>query len=269
MPPTQTRINQTGADGHRRLSPETRQKLSEAGKARFAALPPDEQERIRQAARDRLARRGAPPAPPGPPTDGGPRSPLDDAPRARGNGAPAPGRPEGRTADHVGAPIFRVPDFDPLPPAPALEGPLPDDLGPPPITISQAQVEGLLRFPFALAAIRRGKHWELNDAEAAMVAEPLTRKLNESAVAARALALGGDWALIVGGLAIVVSGRLAEDAKRDDRDDGRAGRTGAGAGRVHPPTDGGDGGLAPGPGAPRHGVSLNGFAAFTTGPLDD
>ena len=267
--PSPTRITQTGADGRRRLSPETRQKLSDVGKARFAGLPPDEQERIRQAARDRLARRGAPPAQPGPPVEGGPRSPLDDAPRARGNGAAAPGRPEGRTADHVGAPIFRVPDFDPLPPAPALEGPVPDELGPAPITISQAQVESLLRFPFALVAIRRGDHWRLRDGEADMIAEPLTRKLNESAVAARALALGGDWAIIVGGLAVVVSGRLAEDAKRDDRDDGSTGRAERGTGRVHPPADGGDGGLAPGPGAARPGGSLNGFAAFTTGPLDD
>lgn len=223
-----TDVRPEGPNGGRRVSEETRTKIRDAARARFAALTPEQQE----AQRARLRRGGPPPA--APPANGGPASPLDDALGARR--APDPEGPQhvapGRNGHDraAGPPIFRVPEL------PVLEAGEPAIGGPPleeetavaaGITVSEAQVSTLLRFPFELVALRRGEHWKLRDDEAAMIAEPLTRKINENALAARAIGAGGDWVVIVGGLAIVVSARVAEDAERE-----RARSAKPGAGRV-------------------------------------
>lgn len=252
--PQSTNVRSETPTGGRKPSEETRAKLREAGQRGWASLTPEQQEARRAALAAGRTKRNAPPAPPADPPapDGpapeGPRSPLHDAPRAdRGRPAPAP-RPEGLTR---GAPVFRVPDFAALPEPEPLE-PTPGEFTDTPpvggVQVNQAQVESLLKFPFAFVALRRGKHWKLRDDEAEMVAEPLTRKLNESAIASRAIAAGGDWAVIIGGLVIIVSGRLAEDAKDDERAERRAGGgagDGSRAGRVPAADDPGDGQRAP------------------------
>jgi hypothetical protein len=260
---TSTRIQPETADGRRRLSEATRAKLREVGRARFAALTPEQQE----AQRARL-RRGAPPPPS---SEGAPSGPLDDAPRARPGGDPPASRGVGNGFDRAaGPPVFRVPDF--AGPDPTIEqiGPAPElepVYGGPAVTVDQ--VRSLLEFPFAFAAIRRGPHWKLRPDEALMVAEPLARKINEHAIAARAIAAGGDWTVIAGGLALITWARLEEDRKHDDgaRDRG-AGDAGAvaRAGGSHPAPGDGDGGLADGGGAGRPG-GLNGFGQFSTGPV--
>lgn len=260
--------------GGRRASEETRAKLSKAASDRWAALTPEQQE----AQRARLRRGGTakPPVPPGPaPVPGGSRSPLDDTLGAREEPARqvAPGSNGHDRAS--GPPIFRVPDLPPLEtgggplgggPEPLEDGP---DLGPlPGVQVTQEQVTTLLKFPFELAGLRRGPHWKLHDDEAAMVAEPLTRKINENAIAARALAAGGDWAVIAGGLAVIVSARVAEDQKRDRERAAGGARDVTGTGRV-PDPDAGRGSRQPGrsdAGRPR--PTLNGIAV-APGAADD
>lgn len=268
-----TEIKPTTTGGGRRPSEETREKLRAKGQAAWAALS-DEQKAARLAI---LAKGRAPkPSTDPPPANGGPRSPLDDPLGA----APGP-RPssQGRLNGHPAPPIFRVPDIPPLelggPPDPAG---IPGDelgLGPPApgIDVSQAQVETLLGFPFDLVALRRGDHWKLRADERAMIAEPLTRKINEHALAARAIGAGGDWAVIVGGLAIVVTARVAEDRARAGNGGDRAPGDGSGAGSGAPPPDDGlgyghpgSGDAGPGGGS-LNGVSLGAAAAHGLAPL--
>jgi hypothetical protein len=273
MPPS-TNVRSETPTGGRKPSEDTRAKLREAGQRAWAALTPEQQ----QARRDALAagrtarnqpRPPATPDPVAPPVEPeGPRSPLHDAPRAdRGRPAPA-SRPEGLNR---GAPVFRVPDFAALPEPEPLEPIGGEFTDVPPaggVQVSQAQVESLLKFPFAFMALRRGKHWKLRDDEAEMVAEPLTRKLNESAIASRAIAAGGDWAVIIGGLVIIVSGRLAEDAKDDERAGRRAGGSaedGSRAGGIPAADDHGDGQRPPLRSVGGHGGgTINGL--FAPGP---
>lgn len=227
-----TGVQGTTTDGRVRLSEEHRAHLSAKLKERWASLTPEAQATQLARLRSHPRTGGSVPGPavPSPVTDpppGGSRSPLDDAPRA----------PQGRLArpdlggrQHVAPPLFVVPDLPPIETggdgiggqAGAAEF---DEFGAPPVALSQAQVATLVRFPFAFVALRRGPHWKLHNDETDMLAEPLTRKLNEHAVIARGLAAGGDWAVIGGGLALIVMTRLEEDsrhAKRADRgaDDG-------------------------------------------------
>jgi hypothetical protein len=145
-----------------------------------------------------------------------------------------------------------------------------DEAAGPGIAVSVAQVESLLGFPFELVALRRGEHWKLRADERAMVAEPLTRKINESALAARAIGAGGDWLVIIGGLVIIVTARLAEDSQRaGTAPTGNIARQhdalyGPAAGGGAPPPDDRAGDLdhRPGPGG-RGGGSLNGVSLGT------
>lgn len=229
------------ADGRRRLTPEHRARLAESARERFASLDPAAKaaqvERLRHrrpAAPADLPPADVPPAP-APDPEEGRRSPLDDAPGA----AAGPARPVGARG---APPIFRIPELpEPDPTAPGAPDLGPDLVEPAAagIAVTPAQIETLLRFPFELVAIRRGPHWKLRVDEAAMVAEPLARKVNENQLAARAIGAGGDWAVIVGGLAVLVSARVAEDNKRAAAAADRAGGPdGSGQGRV-PSGDGG------------------------------
>lgn len=262
-------IRSTTPGGGRKPTEETRAKLKAAGARGWASLAPEQRTARLAALEAGRQKRRAPTAPPpvippaDPPAPEGPRSPLDDAPRARGGSAPALPRPEGLSH---GSPVFRVPDFAALPEPEPIPGS--GDLSDIPpaggVAVSQAQVESLLRFPFAFVALRRGKHWKLRDDEAAMVAEPLTRKLNESAIASRTIALGGDWAVIAGGLALVVWARLEEDDKHGERPGAARSDNGARARDVPADDDRWDGTGAPGGGPGGHGGgTLNGFS---TGP---
>lgn len=230
MPPNATTVRPETDSGGRRHSPETRARLSEISRARWEALSPEQ----KAAQLARLKRR--PPAPAGEPppaSEGGPRNPLDDAPGA----PPEPARPVGRQGRTDGPPLFVVPDLPPL----ELGTDAGDQAGiaeQVPLAVTEAQVDRLLRLPFAWLATRRGRHWRLADDEAAMVVPALTAKINESALAARVLGAGGDWAVIVGGLAVIVSARVLEDQEHDQR----ARRDGRGrAAGVSPPVPGGDG----------------------------
>jgi hypothetical protein len=227
--PTTSAVAPADAAGATRRvqSPETRARKSAAQRARWDALPPAERERLTGNLRRGVnpPRAAAPtPPPPADPADpaataapeGGRRSPLDDAGRT-GSGGPrvAPPRPLGRLTP---PPLFVVPDFPASPElesAPGIAGE-PDDLdAPPPLAVTPEQVGALLAFPFDLAALRRGPHWRLRPDERAMLAEPLARKVNEHAALARLVGAGGDWAVIAGGLAIILVARLSEDAARD------------------------------------------------------
>lgn len=257
--PGPTEVRRTTPDGRRRLSDEQRARISATQKARFAALPPERQAEIRDRLRALNARPPAGPSAPAPPAaapeGGAPRSPLDDAP-----GAPRGARPSDRTGDRlrgrVGAPpLFVVPDLPPPPEGGEVPVELVDEG--PAFAVTTEQVETLLRFPFRFLAVRRGEHWRLRDDEAEMVAEPLARKLNEHAAAARAIAAGGDWLVIGGGLALIVWSRLEEDAQRAERSNA----TGRSSGRApeqddRGPRDGDRGRDAARPGA----GFLNGFA---------
>jgi hypothetical protein len=253
------------------MSEEARATASASQKARWAALSPEQQE----AQRARLRRGGPPKAPADPPpADGGPRSPLDDTLGAREEPARqvAPGRNGHDRAS--GPPIFRVPDLPPLEvgggPLPGGPEPLdgPELEGPAGIQVTQEQVATLLRFPFDLASLRRGPHWKLRDDETAMIAEPLTRKINENAIAARALAAGGDWAVIAGGLTVVISARVAEDHRRDRERAAAGARDVTGSGRVPDQDARGRGGQPGRPDAGRSGPSLNGIV-LAPGTVDD
>lgn len=267
--PTTSAVAPAAPDGTARRvrSPETRARQAAAQKARWDALDPAERARITGNLRRGVnppANRAAappspaadPPAPPAAPEDGR-RSPLDDAGRV-GRGAPGSAPPRGRLTP---PPLFVVPDF---PAAPALDdgdpalGDLDDAAAPPALAVTADQVGALLAFPFDVAALRRGPHWRLRADERAMIAEPLARKVNEHAALARLVGSGGDWAVIAGGLALVIIARLSEDAARDDRndrtDDARTGglpaQDGDRSGRRPPADDAG------GPRLPR----LNGYA---------
>jgi len=227
MPPNATTVRPETDSGGRRHSPETRARLSEISRARWEALSPEQ----KAAQLARLKRR--PPAPAGEPppaSEGGPRNPLDDAPGA----PPEPARPVGRQGRDGSPPLFVVPDLPPLELG-ADAGEQAGLAGPAPIAVTEAQIDRLLRLPFALIATRRGAHWRLTDDEAALVVPALTAKVNESALAARVLGAGGDWAVIVGGLAVIVSARVLEDQEHDKR----AGRHGR-AGGVSAPVPGDD-----------------------------
>lgn len=270
MPGSQVRPE--NAAGNRRTSEETKAKLRAAAQARWAALTPEQQD----AQRARLRRPGSPPppaTPPAPPAadDGGPRSPLDDPLGA----IPTPARPRQvaprGTNGHdraAGPPIFTIPDLPPIDlgaESPATT--LGDELAPAPagVQVTQEQVATLLRFPFELASLRRGPHWKLRDDEAAMVAEPLTRKINENALASRALAAGGDWVVIAGGIAVIVSGRVAEDQRRERE---RAERDGSGTSAVPQPGHGGGRRAARQSDAGRAFGTLNGIVV-DAGPVAD
>lgn len=208
-------IVSTSADGRRRLSESHRAAMRAAGKAKFAALPPEEQEAWRERMRAMGRARAKPPAPP---PKAGPRNPLDDALGAPGRGgAGSPGRSNG----HVAPPQFIVPDFPQNAPAGGeledLPQPTPDELAG--FTVDPAQIADLLSMPFDFMADRRGDHWRLRPLERERLAGAMARKINEHAAIARALDAGGDWILILGGLAVVISTRLAEDARHADRPD--------------------------------------------------
>jgi len=212
---TGPKIVPTAGDGRRRLSESHREKLRAVNKAKFASLTPEQQEA--QRARMRAlghASRKRPADPPPPASTGGPRNPLDDALGDReGSGASSPGR------SNVGVPPrFIIPDLPPLEPAvePAHEL---DDLPQPTaaelggFTVDVDQIADLVSLPFDFVADRRGAHWRLKPLERERLAGALARKINQHAAVARALDVGGDWAIILGGFGIVISARLAEDAR--------------------------------------------------------
>lgn len=248
-PTTQARPEAPG--GGRRISEETRARLREISRARYAAMTPEQ-----QAAQLARLRHGTP-KPPAPATEPEGRPSLfDDAPRA----AAAPARAEGLNGQDraAGPPIFRVPELPPLElgDQAAPEGAIAPELAGP--GISEAQVARLVRMPFEFVAIRRGKHWKLQDEEAEFVAGALASKLNEHAVTARAIGAGGDWVVIFGGLSLLVWERLEEDQRRHDRN--TAADDGAGARRVSPPGNGRDRDPGHGPDGRRGVGFLNGFA---------
>lgn len=267
MPGSQVRPE--NAAGNRRTSEETKAKLRAAAQARWAALTPEQQE----AQRARLRRTGSPP--PAPPdnsstnSSGGSRSPLDDPLGADRTPARPQVAPRGTNGHDraAGPPIFTIPDLPPIDLGGEAPAALGDEVAPVPtgVQVTQEQVATLLRFPFELASLRRGAHWKLRDDEAAMVAEPLTRKINENALASRALAAGGDWVVIAGGIAVIVSGRIAEDQRRERE---RAERDGAGASGVPQSGHGGGRGAPRQPDARRAGGTLNGIV-LAAGPAAD
>lgn len=243
--------------GGRRPSEETRERLRQVNRAKYEALTPEQKQaqlaRIGRAPKGTAPAAEPPPAtpPPAPPT-GGPRNPLDDAPGATAGRSNGHSRPQGRVAP---PPRFVVPDLEPIATGePPPGGDLVTEVDTGPLALTEDQVGSLLAFPFRFVALRRGAHWKLRDDERDMIAEPLTRKLNEQAAAARAIAAGGDWLMIVGGLGLVLETRLSEDRKRaTDKPD--ADRSGQGR-RATPAADrSGDGGA----GQPDGTGSLNGF----------
>jgi len=262
-----SKVQPTTEGGGRKLSEDTKAKLRVIGQGQWAGLT--EEQRAARLANLAKGRTRTPPAPPPstdpPPSSGGSTNPLPHAPGAARASGP---RSQGLNG-HAAPPVFRVPDMPPLElgngDAGAGVSGAQDDLGPsvggPGIEVNVEQVATLLGFPFELVALRRGPHWKLRPDERAMVAEPLTRKINESAVAARAIGAGGDWLVIIGGLAILVSARIAEDrAHGTGTDRARGSGDGSGAGRGAPPPDDqpGDLGARPGPAGPGGG-RLNGF----------
>lgn len=265
-----TKIQPTTPAGGRQPSEATREKLRAAGQKAWTDLTEEQRAaRLANLTKGR-APRSTPPVPapstdpPPAPATGAPVNPLDDAPRALPRDRP---RAQGRLNGHSAPPIFRVPDLPPLELGdPGLGGGPPlDELDASTgggIQVTQAQVESLLGFPFELVAIRRGAHWKLRNDERDMVAEPLTRKINEHALAARAIGAGGDWAIIIGGLAILVSARIAEDSANAGARGGAAAGAGDGSGqggRAPAPDDRDrDGPDRPGDGG--RGGSLNGFS---------
>lgn len=273
-----TDVAPTTAAGGRRMSDSARAKISEANRARWAALPEDQKaaQRARLAAMNTAAKRSPAPPAPAPAAKAGPRNPLVDAlgDSDRDRAAAHPGRSNGVSAP----PRFVIPDLPPLEPAAGageladLPQPTPDELGG--FTVDVDQIADLVTLPFDFVADRRGAHWRLKPIERERLAGALTRKINQHAAVARAIDAGGDWAIIVGGFAIVISTRLAEDARNADSSraggsgeparPGLAGLTfdrGSGAGRGAPATAAGAG---PGPvqldgGGPGGPGSLNGY----------
>jgi hypothetical protein len=233
-----SKVQPETASGRRKLSEETRAKLRDANLKRFNALSDEEKQRRREHChairpRKRVTSRARSPGT----SDGGPRNPLYDAPRADRRGHRETSR-EGRRMSNA-RPMFSVPDLPPDPepddsfgsapgsPPAADGGPLPG------AELTDDQVASVLKLPFALIAERRQRpHWELSEREAALIAEPLTRKLNEHAALARGLAAGGDLAVIGLGTFAIVSARLLEDRRLDRAEqlaDLDATRTAAGA----------------------------------------
>lgn len=201
----------------RSVSEETREKIRAANRARFAALTPEQRDaqlaRIGRKPKVPTGPAARPPAadpPPAPASSGGPRNPLDDAPGDR----PSPARPlQGRVGGPP--PRFSVPDVDRL----DLGGPPEGGPGPtidqgPGFTVSQEQVADLISLPFNLISVRRGRHWKLLDEERDMLAEPLTRQVNENALLARGLGIAADPLVIVFGFGFVIWARLEEDRSR-------------------------------------------------------
>jgi len=243
-----TTVKPTTPGGGRKLSPEHRARIAETNRARYAAMSPAEREATlaRIGRRPRVAQAGGDPSPPAS------REKIVSVreewpgplPDAAGPGAGRGSAAEAQAArpnlnGHGPAPIFAVPD---LPPMELGEASPVDqtELGAPAgLLVSQAQVTGLVRLPFRVIAVRRGRHWRLNDEEAEIIAEPLTRKVNESAVLARGVSLLGDWLVIVVGLTVLVSARVLEDEQRAKRDhaDGEPAGAGVAPGPVSPGDD--------------------------------
>lgn len=207
-----TDVSPVTSSGHRRHSDETRAKLSAASKAKWDALAPEVQA-ARKANLVHGPRRAPPPEPPPAPT-GGPRNPLDDAPRAHPGDGPAH---EGRAHPLGPPPRFSVPDLPPL--ELGADGAGLEDLAQPTpaelagFVVDPDTVADMLSLPFDFVADRRGAHWRLRPLERERLAGAIARKVNEHQAAARLLDAGGDWILIVGGLSMILSARLAEDAR--------------------------------------------------------
>jgi hypothetical protein len=199
-----TKVTATTERGGRKLSDATRDKLRAKGRATWESMTPEQREKsMANLAKGRAAIGTKPPAPvpdppPGPPATGGPRNPLDDAPGARPDRVPQPQGQVTRTNGHAAPPVFRIPDLPPLElgggsgedPAGSVDAGGGGIVGN--VTVTADQVGTLLAFPFEFVALRRGRHWKLRDDERAMIAEPLARKLNEHAAAARLVSAGGD-----------------------------------------------------------------------------
>jgi len=250
-----TSVQPTTETGGRRPSEATRAKLSVAAKAAYERLSPEE-----KAARlSHIGRSpGAPKADPPPaPTVGGSTNPLPDAPGARPVDRP------GLQGPLAAPPRFVVPDLPPLElgaeDEPAAEDELlAGEVTEPGLGVTDVQVGEWLELPFDLMAERRGAHWRLRPGERDRLAAPIARKINEHAVVARALGVGGDWALIAGGLLLIVNARLAEDARHDRTN--RAAADGSGASRGAPPPAGGDRGDAVRRGAAAGRGTINGVS---------
>lgn len=275
-----TKVTPTTTAGGRRMAEPTREKLRATGRATWERMTPDQ--RAASLANLQAGRaRGAPPTdPPAPTVDppkppaapaptGGSRNPLDDAPRAR---ALAPGA---KLNGHSAPPIFQVPDLPPMELGGTVAGEDPGELAGDvstvgSVAVSAEQIGTLLAFPFELASLRRGDHWKLRADERAMLAEPLARKLNEHAAAARLVQAGGDWTVIVGGLAIVISQRVMEDniRARDSAPAGAGGPVDGSRSSGSDPRSSDAGGDDP----PRSGASgrqpgrLNGYDVGTSAP---
>lgn len=240
MPPT--KVQPTTSRGGRKLSEETRAKLSATNKAKWAALTPEQQ--AAQLAKIGRKPKASTDPPPATSSSGGPRNPLDDAPRDRpGDRVSAPLEGHHRVAP----PIFRVPDLPPIdmggdgpagdPAAGGIPEAEPSSVAGTPFGITAAEVGRLLELPFNVVSIRRGRHWKLLDEERDMVAEPLAEMLNEHAIAARALSIAGPYVTIIGGLGLILWVRLEEDQRRAER---AAAHDGSTAGGRAPAADHGD-----------------------------
>lgn len=252
-------ITPTTSTGRRRVSDATRARLREVNRAKWAAMT-DEQ-RAAMAARigrtPKPSGRAGPTATDSPP--GGPRNPLDDAPRARVGRDPSPeGRPLGAP------PRFVIPDLPPLEPAATadeladLPQPTADELAG--FTVDPDHVADAISMVFDFVADRRGDWWRLKPLERERLSGALARKINEHAAVARVLGAGGDWILIFGGFAVVISARLAEDARHAHPDTGSGARPGF-AGITLP----GRNGSGPGRGAPAPAASAGPAAVRVDG----
>lgn len=213
--------------GRPKVSDETRARLRAISKAKYDALTPEQQAaqkaHLIHGPRKMPGIQAGAPGPPGP--SGGTRNPLDDAPRAYGGGNQADPL-EGRRLGGP-PPRFEVPDLPPLElgsDGAGLEDlgqPTPDELAG--FTVDPDQVADMLSLPFDFLADRRGDHWRLRPLERERLSGAIARKVNQHAAVARALDAGGDWILIVGGLAMILSTRLAEDARHAATADPAAG----------------------------------------------
>lgn len=212
-----TKVQPTTEGGGRKMSDAARAKLSATNRARFAAMT-DEQRAAQLAnlGRKPKAPAGPPPTKDPPPSTGGRPNPLHDAPGAGPGDRPQPQGPLGAP------PRFVVPDLPPLDLGGDDEtlddGALAGDVVTDGLGVTDVQVGEWLSLPFDLIAERRGDHWRLRPGERDRLAAPLARKINEHAVVARTLNVGGDWALIVGGFVLIINARLAEDARHDRTD---------------------------------------------------
>lgn len=69
---------------------------------------------------------------------------------------------------------------------------------------------GVVQVPFALAALFRGRHWELTDPEALAIARPLARAIPPAWLTSRAMA-ASPWLVVATATYSAVTARLAAD----------------------------------------------------------